>query len=93
MNLLCRTVVVGSYSSFVPSTLSPEYSKVTVCLTTISLFSRHLRCCLLCHSQKLEERRVVLCCIESTAILVRGNVAIITETESTLHHDQVHLVV
>ena len=27
------------------------------------------------------------------AILARGHIAIITETESTSHHDQVHLVV
>jgi len=35
--------------------------------------------------------RVVLCHFESMAFLVCGHVAIITETESTLHHDRVHL--
>jgi len=36
---------------------------------------------------------VVLCRFESMAVLVREHVVITTETESTLHHDQVHLVV
>jgi len=40
---------------------------------------------------KWKSSRVVLCRFESMAILVRGHVAIITENESTLHHDQVHI--
>ena len=37
-----------------------------------------------------ESTWVVLCRFESVAILVCGHVAIITETESTLHHNRVH---
>ena len=54
-----------------------EYSKVSLCLTT----AHDQWCCLLCHSYNLEENsRVVLCRFESMAILVHGNIAVITET-------------
>jgi len=46
-------VVVGHYSSFIPRLQA--LGTQSVCLTTVSLLSGHLRCCLLCRSYKVEE--------------------------------------
>ena len=78
--------VVGSYTC----TPGSEYSNTLPPHHRLAGISGAVFCVI---AINWKSSRVVLCRFESMAVLVHGHVAIITETESTLHHDRVQLVV
>ena len=101
-NLLQPTVAVSLWVVTAPWWTTEGIKYESPCCTAVvgsyssivpSTWHARLWACLLCLAINWKSSRVVLCCFESMAVLVHGHVAIITEAESTLHHNQVHLVV
>ena len=74
----CCNVVAGSYSSFVQVLGTPD-SEYSNALSPSAGISGAVFCVM---AIKWKSSWVVLCCFGSMAILVRGHIAIITETES-----------
>ena len=86
------TVVVGSYSSFLPSAwYAWLWEFKCKCSLHCSAGIYGTVFCVIARNWK--SSWVVLCRFELMAILVRGHVAIVMETDFTLCHDQVQFVV